>query len=217
MSVIRVQVSLPAASSIPNDMAINTWHFFTSGDVGDAANQALSDLQAFYTAVDGFFSSDMDTSGEMKIYDLSENPPRAPIATDVFAITPDTGNNLPPEVAICLSYAAAAVSSTNAARRRGRIYLGPLSADVMTNSGGTVVVAESVRNAIAAAADALMGDAADPGASWCVFSPTAAGPEPWSSGDLIVGTSLVNHGFVDNAFDTIRSRGTAASARSTWG
>lgn len=216
MTVKRAIVTIPSTSAIPRDIATNTWHFFGSGDNQDVLDQIEVDLNGFYHAIDGFLSSACDTTATVKVYNLGDNPPRVPEVTFDITLVPDNGNNLPPECAICLSYRGSSVSGIPQARRRGRIFLGPLSLDVATNSNDTVVVTDACRDAIAAAADGLAGAAADPGSSWAVFSPTSAGVEPWSSGDLIAGTSLVVAGYVDNAFDTIRSRGTAATDRSVF-
>jgi hypothetical protein len=49
-----------------------------------------------------------------------------------------------------------------------------------------------------------------------VFSPTIAGSPPWSEGTLIDSSVDVVAGYVDNAFDTIRSRGSLTTARTLW-
>jgi len=51
-------------------------------------------------------------------------------------------------------------------------------------------------------------------AVWAVFSPTTAGPAPWDEATLEAATTWVTQGYIDNAFDTQRRRGTKATARS---
>lgn len=94
-----------------------------------------------------------------------------------------------------------------AARRRGRIYLGPLNSAALgagTNGPG---LAAAFRTAATAAAHDLAHTAAAAGsgdASWCVWSRTTHKLFP------------ITGGFMDDAFDTQRRRGIGASTRTLW-
>jgi hypothetical protein len=217
MTTLRCIVTQDSANSIPADISTNTWHFLSSaGDPLDDAGEIIDRLAAFYGAIDGLLSSRLAGTGTMKIYDLEENPPRAPIVTTTNVFVPGTDPGLPNEVAIALSYHAAAISGTNRARRRGRIFLGPWTTAVLGSAAGDAIVDAGAAGAIAAAAETLQEANAGSSCKWAVFSPTTAGAEPWSSGALIASTFEVVGGYVDNAFDTIRSRGSAPSDRSTF-
>lgn len=112
-----------------------------------------------------------------------------------------------------LSFNGLFTSGSPAGRRRGRIFLGPLDSAVMDDTLGQAVIQNSVISAVRTAAEALMdaGDAAN--FQWAVFSPTTAGAPPWSTGEILAATLPVVAGFVDNSFDTIRSRGIQATER----
>lgn len=91
------------------------------------------------------------------------------------------------------------------ARRRGRIYLGPFGQTVL---GTTAVTSDrplaAAVTAIANAATALATATAGAVVPWVIYSPTNG------SG------AVVTDGWVDNAFDTQRRRGVAATSRTLW-
>lgn len=64
--------------------------------------------------------------------------------------------------------------------------------------------------------DAMMDEVGSGDCRLSVFSPTTAGAPPWSSGELDAATFPVVAAHVDNAFDTVRSRGVVASTRTSW-
>lgn len=217
MTTLRVQVSLPNVNGIPADTITNTWHCKSNFvDPVDGAEDFVNDLVTFYEAIDIFLSTSIDPIQNFTVYDLESPIPRAPIYTFSNGLTLGANAPLPHECAIVLSYNGANVSGIPAGRRRGRIFLGPLDSAVMDDSGGQSIIQLPVIEAIRDAADALM-TAGDPGETqWAVFSPTTAGPPPWTVSEINGSTLSVTHGFVDNAFDTVRSRGTLASARVTF-
>jgi len=214
-TTLRTQVTLPTASGLPQDVCMNTWHCISNAvDRLDDAEGFVSDLLVFYLVIDTFLSGRLSTDIAFDVYDLVDASPRTPIYHFDSTLSVGTGDGLPNEVAICLSYRGALGSGLVPARHRGRIYLGPLDGGVVDQGTGDTIVDISVRNAIATAAGALKDDTTGNGWPWAVFSPTNAGSPPWSSGDLLVGTDAVVAGYVDDAFDTIRSRGGSATARS---
>lgn len=208
-TVLRIQATFPNANSIPADAAMNVWHYRASSvDPLTDASAAVSDIGDFYTAIDGLLSHALSGDVIFKVYDLVHVPPRAPIYEFTHSITPGTGQGLPNECAICLSYHAAPVSGLARGRARGRIYLGPFDVETLDFNVGDATIAPGVTGAIAGAADALL-TASDPAhQQWIVFSPTDAGAPPWTTGELIAGTRTVVGGWVDDAWDIVRSRGT---------
>jgi len=140
-----------------------------------------------------------------------------PINSLEIETTTGTGNALPAECAICLSYRGELLSGSNPARRRGRIFLGPLDYGTVDATTPDQRVQPSTMGTIAGAANAMINDGiAGEQVVWAVFSPTIAGAPPWSPTDLEDATIPVLAGYVDNAFDTIRSRGSRPTTRQTF-
>lgn len=215
MGFCRVQVAFLRDTGLPEDECVNTWHFITPGDVGDSVSAINALLDTFYSSCQTFISSGLTGGARTTYYDLAQPNPRPPV--DVNSIVISTGGNpLPGECAVVLSFQGIVVPGIPQARRRGRLYLGPLTATSSSVATGGVRPSGALRDTIVAAAEALMDDTTTPGLIWCVFSPTTAGPEPWSSGELTNAFVTVVNGWVDDAFDTIRSRGLAASTRTVF-
>lgn len=216
MTTLRALVSLPNASStLPRDAAVNTFHFNSSSPAATAAS-AHTALTTFYNAIDGLLSSVCGTTATVKYYDLADAEPRTPIYTNTIALTVGSGVGLPNECAIAMSYRADLVSGQPPARRRGRIYLGPLDADDVSTVAGDMRPTSPIRTSIANAAKALAEATITSSTGWVVFSPTSAGPSPWSEGVLDASSFVVTAGWVDDACDTVRSRGLAATTRTSW-
>jgi hypothetical protein len=217
MSLLRAQVVLVNDTGFARDSATNTWHFMElTGSHDTNTSNGNTQLENFYQAIQEGLSSNLSPDVTVKWYDLEDAKPRIPVAISGFTISPGTGAPLPNEVAVCLSFNGDAVAGDNVRRRRGRIYLGPVNAEIMDDGTGDTFVDTDYCNTVGAAADAMRAAGAGGTPQWSVFSPTTAGVEPWSSGDLIAGSFAVTHGHVDNAFDTIRSRGLIANYRNVW-
>lgn len=208
-----VQVRFRSATGIPADDVVNTWSFVGAGLADEAhaleATQRLdafySDLQAGGNRVITYYPEDV-LSGvvDMSVYDITDPKPRAPIFEGSVDHSAElgTGNAIPEEVALCLSFAADPISGTPQRRRRGRVYLGPFttsSLDTDPTTGRPIPNPNMVSTVILAAEGLLAANDVD--MSWAV----------WSR----VGNSLaaVTNGWVDNAFDTQRRRGADATSR----
>lgn len=210
MSTIRAQWSWESQTGLPEDAIVNVWHFASLvTPIDTTGTQAIRDaLASFYTdphspaaKVTSYFSDATTGVATLKLYDLDDAEPRSPVRIfSGMSFTGDlgTGDQLPTEVAVCLSYGMTPVSGLDQANRRGRIYLGPLGTNAIDAVG---YVAAGFRSAITAAASALK---ADSGTDWAVYSPT----------DDAAGS--VTQGWVDNAVDIQRRRGYAATLRDTW-
>jgi hypothetical protein len=216
MAFARVLVQMLNDTALPKDMAVNTWHFRTPGSVADASATINANLDTFYTALSTYYSPVLTGTCTTKYYDLEDNEPRAPVAESSFVMGTLGSSGLPNEVAVCMSYQAPIVSGTPQARRRGRLFLGPLSTNITSSSTGDQRPSSGARTAIAAAADALMSDTTLPGLIWSVFSPSTAGTPPWSAATLGDAFETITNGWINDAFDTMRSRGLAPTARTTW-
>lgn len=199
MALLRIVARLPWDSGLPEDVTVNVWHVDATGGDPQAA------IITFYESIDEHLSNIVQAGSNqcsLTTYALDDPEPRQPVAEHFFSLPGASGTPMAPEVALCLSFSANLVSGSPPARRRGRVYLGPLDSGVIDTSGRP---ATSVTDSIAAAGQALL-DASDASLvwSWVVYSPTD---------DL---GRIVTHGWVDNEFDTQRSRGRIATARSSF-
>lgn len=206
MARIRVQVALPRDTNLPEDVSTNTWHFSTSGLPLDAAaaDAIHAGLDAFYQSVDTYLASVLANPVAMKFYDLDDPKPRPPKQERAMVLNYGSAATAE-ESAICLSFAGAPAAGVPAGRRRGRIFLGPLTTGLTQIVEGRVRVFDAAQAAIALAGDALLqAHGPEDPYKWSVYSVTDDAMIP------------VTRGWVDNAFDTVRSRGPKPSGRATF-
>lgn len=199
----KVQARIPMDSGLPNDAAVNTWHFVCEIG-GSALTDAIAALDDFYGDVANMLSYACSfASATYTAYDMSDPEPRAPVAI-VEATDYTTGTSAAvPELALCLSFQGNRISGTPQARRRGRIYLGPL-ADITNTSTSPVVSAAKVTQLRDAGAALLLASNTATDWAWVVYSVT--------DNDTVT----VGSGWVDNAFDIQRRRGLEATSRVTF-
>lgn len=216
MGFMRCQAELANDSLLPADRAINVWHWRTPGDVGDVTTEVSVLLDTFYTAIDDFLSASLTGNIVLKFYDLEDPEPRAPVDQISIAMGAVAATAYPGEVACAMSFQGPIVSGFSQARRRGRIFLGPLASGAGSGTTPDVRPSTSFRSTVCTAADNLMSDSTTPGLIWSVFSPSTAGAQPWDATALGNAFVTITNGWVDDAFDTIRSRGVKATTRTTW-
>lgn len=215
MPVLRAQNILTRATGLPADATVNVWHFLVTGAISDAiVTEVNTALTAFYGALLGLYPNTIFLSPRtVKYYDLSHPEPRAPVSTRGQAWAPTGSIALPEECSVCLSFSADVASGQNRARQRGRVYLGPLSSNCAAVVSSRVVVASSVQTQIASAAQTLLNSSlAATTWKWAIYSPTSAA----AGGSEESWVVPVAHGWVDDAFDTQRRRGTAPRSRVTF-
>lgn len=199
--LIRVQVTIPKTSAIPADAITNTFHFsWSAGNADSAAEAATDQLEVFYSAIRNRFGNDMNFGGaRVKVYDMSDPEPRAPIKDAALGVTgSNTDDPLPNEVAICVSWEAEVTSGSVAARRRGRTFLGTVGRGTQ-KLGDRGRIDNDVVASIASAAGVFTLDTS--AAKLQVYSPTDGLAHP------------VTGGWVDNSYDTVRSRGIEPTLR----
>lgn len=213
-----MQVSVPYFTNVPEDVVTNTWHFDWLG--GGAPNAASFDLcmenvRSFYgTAYSGIASvgnwaNYMSLTGAViKMYNLADPKPRVPVRTWTGTM-PGAKDNvvyLPTEVACVLSYHTEYVSGVSKASQRGRLYMGGLGAGWLAAGGASAFpsLLPTARTALGNSASTLCAASLTDDWGWVVYSPKL--------GDSFA----VAGGWVDNAFDTQRRRGQAATARTLW-
>lgn len=216
MPLLRAKISIPRDTALPEDVSTNTLYFSTGEAPPYTAARAaiMAELTTFYGAIDANLSSVNASPATVTWYDMAEQTPRVPIGSNTIALTPATvGGEYPEEVACVLSYSGTVASGENRARRRGRIYIGPI-AGIGVVTGGRVLISPGTITLFTGAANALLtASNAAAGWSWVVFSPTNFA---LNQGEGTWYTEVVR-GWMDNAFDTQRRRGPAATARTLFG
>lgn len=218
MSTFRVQHVFQHVNGLSKDQYVNTWYFnrIVVGTV---------DYTPLASAVKGFYHTAIPSGGltvagylgglsdgpnaRVKIYNLddpsSPGVPRQPVYEEQYNPTShgaSTGN-MPEECAVCLSYEAAPASGVPIARRRGRVYIGPLTnnANSSTGSNDQPTVSVTFQQVLTQSAKQMAEVALTDSWQWCLHSPTSALDPP------------IVRCWVDNAFDTQRRRGIKPSSR----
>lgn len=202
MPLYRATVIIKAVSNLIEDASTNTYHFDADA-VGDLA-AVNTQLQLAYQTMRTHYSNLMAQNGhEIKWYRLSDAKPRAPVRIDTFNFTTSpSGLPLPTEVAMVVSFQGAKSSGQPQARRRGRVFFGPMPT---TASDGTAFIAAGTRTAAVNAFGTLL-DASQAAATW-----------KWAVFSTVNGTGVpVDNGWVENAFDTQRRRGRIATIRTVF-
>lgn len=209
----HVQVRLPAATNLPEDDVINTFNILgdpngfetpgsLSGLFGNFYNQGHPN-DGFSNIAD-FISGAITRNRPVVVtaYSLADPMPRQPINEETFTLgQAAAADSLPLEVAACLSYHALPVSGSAMRRRRGRVYIGPLTTLAVTEVGQVPMVSLDLQNTLAEAAKFLQSVTSN---AWAV----------WSRADDVL--RPVVGGWVDNEFDTQRRRGRRATGRVTF-
>lgn len=214
MPLFSAQATLKGKSGIPEDVYINTFHFEKASAPTEAEISSLAGwIIGFYNLPIGgnapirdFLSPVVATTGHrIKIVRLDDPKPRVPVHDEEFPLlAPTAGTALPTEVACCLSFKAARVSGVNMARRRGRVYIGPLRTTVMSPDGfGNPRPATPFVDTLQACAKALQDNTFAEAWIWVVHSPTTGGLARYP----------VARSWVDDAFDTVRRRGAGITSR----
>lgn len=208
MSIYRVQVRIPGVSNTSADIITNTWHIDGNGA---GLISAMQSIKAFYNttapgnsaALINYMSSGTITGNWRAVaYDLADPEPRTPVRDETWTVLVGGGNPAPAECAVAFSYQGARLSGTPQARRRGRLFLGPWGTAQIAGNGR---VSGLLQASIARCGKELItqSDAATDW-SWVVWSPTDAAAVP------------ILNGWVDDAWDTVRSRGPKPSARTLY-
>jgi hypothetical protein len=211
-------VIMQGASGLPEDRFLNTWHFAAeAGGTADSHYSAIQfELGSFYTAIKPYLSSvalgATNLQIETRIYHGDDPEPREPHTVLLGVdMTPHPNIGLPNELAICVSH----YHRRNIPRQRGRVFIGPLGNTAMAagvSGAGDRRIDPTCQDAFVTAAIGLL--TGTNGVVWCQKSNYQFS----ATGDPAVGPTYreVTNGWVDNAFDIQRRRGTVASVRDTF-
>lgn len=200
---VMARIILHTADQVPANYVQNQIAF-TSGSEDPDIDAVMSALDSFYTALgSGYFSNKIAGTGhEVKFYEMPGLTPNYPFEERTFDLnSAPTGDSLPQEVALVLSFQGSRSAGFPMARRRGRIYVGPLKSTTSTDGRPTSGVISGLVTAAEEFGDDIK---AIPGHQWCVWSTVDADMVPIVSG------------WVDNAWDTQRRRGVTATSRTTF-
>jgi hypothetical protein len=193
----RFQISAYTEGPAP-DFYTNTLYFDINAGVGGGTDWGAlaGDLASLWAANNSWQGG--ANRLRVRAYDLADDEPRIPKA-DVTRTIDLKPLGAPAEVALCLSFRGAEPR----ARQRGRIYTGPFAIGVSERP------TLAHRQQLIALAQALA-DLGGVNVDWVVYSPTATNA---AGGD--VKTYSVQQAWVDDEWDTVRSRGRRATTRST--
>lgn len=202
MADFMVRAVLHTADGVPENFIQNQFAIQTESFSPDYAAITTA-VAAFYSEIGGYYPSTVSQGPhDLKFYGMPGIPPNYPIEETTFSFSSaPTGVSGPAEVCICTSYQGLKVPGEPQARRRGRMYIGPLDESLIDgprpSSTMTGIIADATQElveAVNATADATFG----------VWSTVAAEFTP------------VFNGWVDNAWDIQRRRGIVPDARDTW-
>lgn len=208
------QVRHQGTSGLPEDVYINTFTFsdLSGGSVllTDAVFIAQQLVIAYSTgdvSPVGTFLSDAVSrgalSGEVRVYDLLELEPRVPVHSEPFTPVAAADNtNMPNEVALCLSFQGVPQAGQSQARRRGRVFMGPLNHQAIDSAAAGNLPGATFREALLDFGEDLQ----------AVIE--AGSLYSWTVHSRIANQHVrVDNLWVDNAWDTQRRRGNAPSSR----
>ena len=211
---LRAQCALPNDGGLGEDVAMNVWHLRGDVvDIEDALDAADTMLNAIYQGIEGSLSQVLSGDLNITYYDLTDPEPRSPVRLSNFTFSPSAGAYFPNEVAMCLTLEGAAVSGIPVSRRRGRIFFGPLSQAMLDADEPDSRIGAADLTGIVGVLAGAIGDALGNDLTVQVLSRTIMGSPPWTEAELDAGTFTVVNISMDNAFDTVRSRGAAATIR----
>jgi len=193
----RCQIAHRKTGGLPIDDVVNTIFLRDSGPTTDPLNLATS-LTAIFANVPSRPSSQAQV--ECRIYDLADAEPRQAKATHIRNQIGASSVAGPREVALCLSF----YSQRNLPRSRGRIYVGPISNTFMLERPSV-----TLRDALKTLANGIAG-VGGIDVDWCVFSPTTA-----ANAGNAAAMQAVSNSWVDDEWDTMRSRGLESTTRTT--
>lgn len=199
MPYYQLQIVMYPTSNLAEDAITNSWSCEAANTAGALlfANEVVAKYVQY---VNTFPNTVRQTNHVYKVFNRADVEPRVPVIQGLWNFTdPPTGDPLPPEVAHCLSFQGDATSGVQQARRRGRVYIGPIDLGRVGTDGRP--------NATQMATLLQWGDtllaASDAASQWL-----------WTVHSAVNGTDVpVTNGWVDDEFDTQRRRGRRATFR----
>lgn len=195
MGLFRIVVQVAADSTLPRDRIVNTFHL--NKETVPVLSQVDADALAQDTA-NLFTTSWYGPTREVrvKVYKVGP-PPQYPLAEKVNNIGLAPASSGPREIALCLSYCGV----RNLPRTRGRMFLA-MYPSIQSANVATLRPSSALRSSAIALAGGIAG-LGGVDVDWSVYSPTTGEHE------------AVKTAWVDDEWDTVRSRGLRPTTRST--
>lgn len=189
MPLYRVQMSVALDSPLPRDKIVNTFFLREAGGIITSPQNLANDAVGVWQAL---FGNGKEIRA--KVYNNDENP-GPPVATSVVNVDAAPAAPGPREVALCLSFRG----EQNTPSTRGRLYICPAAMGTVPQGGrpGTAIREQILTLGMGIAN--LGGADVD----WVVYSPTKGTDVP------------VKASWVDDEWDTIRSRGMRPTGRTS--
>jgi hypothetical protein len=204
MAFYRAQMRYRYFTGLPGDLSTNTvyWSVDTS-DLEVAGDVIGLRLAPGMEVLGSLMPTCVSRSAEIAIYAMADPEPRVPFIYPVTLDAATAATGIPLECALVGSFMGAPPVTP---RRRGRIYIGPLSTNCLEDSTSSTFPRPEP-TVVTGVADIMEGWAADGSGldeGWYIHSVTNSN------------YVRVEAGFVDNEFDTQRRRGVLASGRTSW-
>ena len=196
MARYDIQVILQGQSLLPEDQFVNVLHYEINAP--DTVEGTCDDIAAAYNNFPHWSAQLAATNGlTIKVYDGGVPNPAGPLFTKTYTLGVQT-TAFPTEVAVCLSYATTDDPAASVARRRGRIYVGPLSS---ISTGADARPDAILRADVLTLGDGLASAGNAGNTTWLMYSVRDA--------DYF----KIESTWVDDAWDTQRRRGLAPTTR----
>lgn len=189
MAIYRMQCAFQYDSEFARDAMVITPHFRDNGATSDPQGLA----QDLADALSGWQGGTAPV--HVKCYDAEGTPPVFPNGDATAGGATAISASVPREVAICLSYYA----ERNLPRQRGRLYI-PLA---VMNSGSAALRPSSTQITKVAALVPIFTGLGGTDVDWVVWSRT------------LKQEMSVTDWWIDDEWDTVRSRGLRATTRTT--
>lgn len=211
MSIVRVMFVGHGPSNLPADRIVNVFHFVGPNDYETDSNLARIQVEGFYLdpnttrPIAQWLSPWVQRDAEFRLYDMEAPKPRVPTVVPFSLGAVPSTEGYVEEVALCITMHGI-VPPALTARRRGRIYIGPLNNFGVV--GGTSSTASHPQ-------PTLIADLQSAAATLAQFN---TGFPQWSIRSMVPAENYVSvfNGYVDNAFDTQRRRGPDPTQRNLW-
>ena len=210
----KLRVTLPYQSGLPSDVTVNDFSVFGGSSVLAGIMGAITNFYRVSSGANGpvgqFISPEVSRDSNVcrvDAYDRALPAGSAPVGVLNFTMPAALAGAVQAEqVACCLSMHADLTGVIDhKARRRGRVFIGPLMDSAISFlPPAPVRVSTNLQGALHDSAQALLAGLAALPALWQV----------WSTVDGVGRT--VTGGFIDDALDTMRSRRPKALSRLTW-
>lgn len=220
---ILVRAVMEAASGLPQDQVVNQFTFQKATAASgsdlitcmDLVSDFYRDAQTNTHSVGEYISSQINRSAthELQAWVITTPPMGSPDQAQAWLGPPTVGDGggLPTEVSAVLSFHADLTndleesgSTRPRARRRGRVYIGPLTPQAIAGTTPPYYLHSTFTETLRQAAITLFDAAETAGIPWAVWSRVDSTLRP------------VVAGWTDNAPDTQRRRGPDSNVRVAW-